>query len=151
MNKLIHNISLVFVSVVMLFSVASCQLESPHNDKLDGYWHIEQIDSISKGIHVDKRESRVTWAVQARLLQIRDYDSDVRSIYTCHFVYEDQTLTLTDAYYDDRTIGDTLITDFTQIEPYGVRTIPVSYTIEQLSSERMILSDGTIRIYFRKL
>lgn len=148
MNKITHYIS-VFVVAILLFS--SCQIESPHNDKLDGYWHIEQIDSINKGVHVDKRESRITWAVQARLLQIRDYDSDVRSIYVCHFVYDDQTLTLTDAYYDDRTIGDTLITDFTQIEPYGVRTIPVSYTIEQLSSERMILSDGTIRIYFRKL
>ena len=58
---------------------------------------------------------------------------------------------LTDAYFDDRTIGDSLITDYRQIQPYGVNTIPVVYTIESINRERMVLSDGIIRISFRKM
>lgn len=148
MNKITHYIS-VFIVAILLFS--SCQIESPHNDKLDGYWHIEQIDTIATGGHADLREARVTWSIQAHLLQIRNYDSDERQIYVFHFNSDGQTLQLIDAYFDDRTIGDSLITDYSQIQPYGVNTIPVVYTIESVSRERMVLSDGIIRISFRKM
>ena len=148
MNKITHYIS-VFIVAILLFS--SCQIESPHNDKLDGYWHLEQIDTMATGGQVDLREARVTWSIQAHLLQIRNYDSDERQIYVFHFNSDGQTLQLTDAYFDDRTIGDSLITDYRQIQPYGVNTIPVVYTIESINRERMVLSDGIIRISFRKM
>ena len=150
MNKITHYISVLFVAI-LLSSLAACQIESPHNDKLDGYWHIEQIDTIATGGHADMREARITWSIQAHLLQIRNYDSDERQIYVFHFNSDGQTLQLTDAYFDDRTIGDSIITDYSQIQPYGVNTIPVVYTIESINRERMVLNDGTIRISFRKM
>ena len=64
MKKLL---SILALSILMV----SCELETSGNKELDGYWQMEQVDSLSTGGVADTRESLVFWGIQGKLLQIR--------------------------------------------------------------------------------
>ena len=43
--KIVHAMMVAFVAISM-FAFSSCELESSDNGKLDGFWHLESIDSL---------------------------------------------------------------------------------------------------------
>lgn len=46
--KIVHAMMVAFVAISM-FAFSSCELESSDNGKLDGFWHLESIDSLENG------------------------------------------------------------------------------------------------------
>ena len=50
--KIVHAMMVAFVAISM-FAFSSCELESSDNGKLDGFWHLESIDSLENGKTVD--------------------------------------------------------------------------------------------------
>ena len=50
------SLTKLFVTTVvaaLLMSLASCEIETSDNGELDGFWHLERIDSLEKGKTVD--------------------------------------------------------------------------------------------------
>ena len=57
--------------------IVSCELETSGNGKLDGYWQMCQVDTLTTGGVTDTRESLIYWGIQGKLLQIRYSENNV--------------------------------------------------------------------------
>jgi len=128
---------------------ASCTLEMSNNGKLDGMWHITQIDTIATGGSLDMSEVRRFWNIDTHLLEMRDYEGVITPL-VMHFSHSDDKLIAYDVYIFDRANGDPVVDDTTICYPYGMTQIPDTFNVEQLKSYRMTLSNKKYRIRFEK-
>ncbi|MGI6222578.1 MAG: lipocalin-like domain-containing protein [Prevotella sp.] len=135
---------LAFVAVLF----ASCELESPDNGDLDGFWHLTSVDSLQTGGNAEVSKQLIFWSVQGSLLDITQ--STTGADYIFRFTYQDNTLSLYDARINDRRKNDSLVTDVTELLPYGITSLTPRYTVEKLSGSKMILSNDTLRLSFTK-
>jgi hypothetical protein len=136
---------------LLLFTLllTACDLETSGNGKLDGYWHLEQIDSISTGSVNNLSQKRLFWAFQAKLLEFTDKDN-VNATYLVRFSHSADSLILSEPYRFDRENGDEVLTDAAVLKPYGMNALKETFKIEKLSSSKMILSNSSYRLYFTK-
>lgn len=137
----------IMLSVLSLFFLVGCTLETTDNGDLDGYWHLEQIDSLTSQRSVDYGQARIFWSIQFKLLQLSDLENNT-IIY--NLVYDNRQLTLADPCMFDRTDGDTLVTDVEVLRRYGVNALQENMKVVSLQSDRMILESPVLRLHFKK-
>ena len=137
----------IMLSVLSLFFLVGCELETTDNGDLDGYWHLEQVDSLSSQRSVDYGQARIFWSIQFKLLQLSDLENN-SIIY--NLVYDNHQLTLADPYMFDRADGDTLVTDVEVLRRYGVNALQETMKVVSLQSDRMILESPVLRLHFKK-
>jgi hypothetical protein len=94
-----------FLSLIFLYG---CELETTDNGDLDGYWHLEQVDSLAGQRSIDYGQSNIFWSIQFELLQLSNLE-DNTIIYK--LVYDNRQLTLANPCMFDRADGDTLVTN----------------------------------------
>ncbi len=145
MKRLIY---LCFVLGAFL-TLASCDLESSDNGKLDGYWHLEQIDTIATGGVNDLSSQKLFWAVQAKLLLLTDQNY-VHTRLIMRFNHTGERLILSEPYIEDREKGDQLQTEPSLLTPYGINALTEDFKVEKLSSSDMILSNEKYRLRLKK-
>ena len=56
----------VGMALMVLALLGSCELETSRNKKLDGYWRLQQIDSIGTGGVNTMQGKRLFWAIERR-------------------------------------------------------------------------------------
>ena len=137
----------IMLSVLSLFFLVGCELETTDNGDLDGYWHLEQVDTLSSQRSVDYGQARIFWSIQFKLLQLSDLENNT-IIY--NLVYDNQQLTLADPYMFDRADGDSLVTDVEVLRRYGVNALQENMKVVSLQSDRMILESPVLRLHFKK-
>ena len=137
----------IMLSVQSLFFLVGCTLETTDNGDLDGYWHLEQIDSLASQRSVDYGQARIFWSIQFKLLQLSDLENNT-IIY--NLVYDNRQLTLADPCMFDRADGDTLVTDVEVLRRYGVNALQENMKVVSLQSDRMILESPVLRLHFKK-
>ncbi len=133
-----------FLSLLFLYG---CEFETTDNGDLDGYWHLEQVDSLSTQRSVDYGQTNIFWSIQFELLQLSNLE-DNTIIYK--LVYDNRQLTLANPCMFDRADGDTLVTDVEVLRPYGVNALQESFRIVSLESRNMVLESPVLRLHFRK-
>ena len=137
----------IMLSVLSLFFLVGCTLETTDNGDLDGYWHLEHIESLSSQRSVDYGQARIFWSIQFKLLQLSDLHNNT-IIY--NLVYDNNQLTLAEPYMSDRADGDTLVTDVEVLRPYGVNALQENMKVVSLQSDKMILESPILRLHFKK-
>lgn len=135
----------IAILAVTLIAVTSCELETSGNGKLDGFWHLEQIDTIATGGITDLSESNVFWAFQHKLLELSGNTTCL-----CRFSHADKSLVINNPYRFDRENGDEPLTDTELLTPYGINALEEHFTIETLTSSKMVLSTDRLRLSFTK-
>lgn len=141
---------LLYISL-FLIAISSCTLETSDNGKLDGYWHLERIDTIPTGGAKDMTNERIFWAVENKLLQLQGN----AGTYTFHFNNTADSLILLDPYRsygheEDSTGGDVKVTDPNELKPYGVQRLEEHFFKESLKGSSMVLRTDSFRLYFKK-
>ena len=126
-------LSFVFPLLALLFS--SCSLETDNDaGRLEGMWHLVRIDNLTAGTTEDLNSKQRTRQI---VIPPRSIDGD--------------RLTLSSPYLYDRENGDRPLSAY---EPalafFGIRTLVPAFRIEQVRKGRMILNDGSARLYFDK-
>ena len=81
-----------------LGSLSSCTLESSGNGDLDGYWHLESIDTLATGKTGDYSNRRFFWGIEHRLISVSDIDREGRLGYYFRFEQTGDSLFLGKAY-----------------------------------------------------
>ena len=147
MKHIRHYTATLLVGCLALFAT-SCDLETSGNGSLDGFWHLERVDTLSTGTALDLSTQRVFWAVQGKLLQVENSDND--NMYFFTFEHSGNKLTLSNARANDRTHSDPEVTDATVLAPFGINRIDEQFTVERLSDGHMVLATETLRLSFRK-
>jgi len=134
----------------LLASLCSCDFETSGNGDLDGNWHLTAIDTLTTGGVADLKDTRCFWGVQHDLMQLNNYDSGAQ-LYA-RFEQGDGTLRVYSFYTPSReAAGDQPLADEAMLRHFGVSDFDVTYSVEQLDGARMTLSDGQLRLHFRKL
>ncbi len=147
--KRINILSLVLPLLALLF--ASCSLETDNDaGKMEGMWHLVKIESITTVASEDLSEQVIFWSFQAKLLQMDD-KTGMHNSYLYHFRIGDNQLTLTSPYQYDRENSDRPLTAYeSTLGLYGIKSLTPVFRIEKLDRRKMILNDGSVRLYFDK-
>lgn len=147
MKKTLRYISLVAVAAMLGLVGGSCTFESSDNGDLDGFWHMVSVDTLSTGTTCDLSEQTVFWAVQHKLLYLRDYR---HASFITRFRQTADSLRVYEIYYYDRAQGDPAVTDASVLAPYGLDSLDNGFAIEQLSGSNMSLRSRRLRLHFVK-
>lgn len=144
MKKLLY----IFISALIL---SSCTLETSDNGKLDGYWHLERIDTLQTGGAKDMSNEKAFWAVENKLLQLQGYSIT----YTFHFNNTGDSLIFLDGFRsfgheENGEGGDQEITDVQGLNRYGVQKLHERFFKESLKGSSMVLRSDSLRLYFKK-
>ncbi len=138
----------ILLAFTTLCIMASCELEPSSDGNLYGFWHLESIDSIEGG-SVDTSQQLLFWAVQANLIECSDHENNHSSV-VFRFERDDNHLSLGKGVFNDRDKGDPEVTDVTRLHPYGIGTLQPVFEIEKLKTDRLVLTDGVVRLLFKK-
>ena len=132
--------------------VVSCELETSGNKELDGYWQMSQVDTLSTGGIADTREALVFWGVQGKLLQIRFSESGsfLGEGLLFRFNKDDKNLTLMSPVIHHLYEADEPIDDVEVLKPFGIFHLEEVFDIESLDDNEMVLTNDSLRLYFRK-
>ena len=137
---------LYIFSTLLLFY--SCDIESSKNGNLDGFWHLERVDTISTSGSLDLSQEKLFWAFQKDLLQLR---GDEQEFYL-RFNHHDNYLDLSDPRLRDREKDDPAISISTMylILPYGINEEEESFQVVTLDNDNMVLRNQNLQLWFRK-
>ena len=140
-----RNILIIFF-VLLLF--CSCDLETSKNGDLDGFWHLERVDTLSTSGSLDLSQAKLFWAFQKDLLQLR---GDEQEFYL-RFNHHDNYLDLSDPRLRDREKDDPAISSSTMylILPYGINEEEESFQVVTLDNDNMVLRNQNLQLWFRK-
>jgi hypothetical protein len=145
------KITLALFSLILTAAMTSCTLETSDNGDLDGFWHLEAVDTLKTGGHLDLSGQKIFWAVQAKLIHLQGMDST----YYFRFRQTGDSLILhtpySDHWHQDITNGgDIPVTNPLWYSGYGINALEEPYLKEKLTGSKMILKSATLRLYFTK-
>lgn len=140
------------VYIFCLFVVGclfSCELESSDNGKLDGFWHLDRVDSLStKGV-ADLSGDLLFWSVQGKMLQVSDQNSRHQAV-IFRFEHSANTLVLSNPIANIREIGDSIVTNVSNFSYAGVNNLEERFQVEKLTGNKMVLVSEQLRLWFTK-
>lgn len=138
--------------LVLGLMVVSCELETSGNGKLDGYWQMNQVDTLATGGVTDTRDSLIFWGIQGNLLQIRYSENDVYLGEGLLFRFEkkDSLFTLSLPVIHHLYETDEPIDDVEILKPFGIYRLEEKFAIEKLNKNIMVLTNDVLRLHFRK-
>ena len=134
MRKLLYLIFLVLLLV-------SCDLHTYSNGKLDGYWHLKEIDTLSTGGIKNLSTVSSFWSIEGKLTK-------VGSVFFLHERYSD-TLRLY-APYIHNWHEDSLLKNIDPVRAFGINSLDEHFKILHLSGSNMILRDSLLQLNFEK-
>lgn len=150
--KIVHAMMVAFGAISM-FAFSSCELESSDNGKLDGFWHLESIDSLENGKTVDMSKLHVFWGIEYKLIAATQYDNNTERMFF-RFEQTSDSLKITQAFINhghQDNGGDIPLTEVTNdLRYYGINNLPEGFAKEALSGSKMILRSKTLRLKFKK-
>lgn len=138
---------IIVISMVCLAVFSACDIETSKNGDLDGYWLLEQIDSLTNQQTVPYADRQIFWSFQHDLIELSNlHDNSI--VY--RLKKESQVLRLDNPCLFDRSDGDVPVTDVEVLRQYGVNSLEEQFRIVSLESETLVLESSTLRLYFRK-
>lgn len=145
-----NKIRYVLLSMVALFSLSACEIETHDNDKLDGFWHLERVDTIATGGVCDMSKELVYWSVQSMFVEVSERSKVNNDKYFFSFSHRDGKLSLFDARLSDRSNGDPEVEDPIILHPYGISKLNETFEVVQLTGSKMQLKSESLLLVFRK-
>ncbi len=133
--------------ISLIMSLGACDIEFSDNGALDGYWQMTSADSIATDGTCDMTGNRIFWSVQKDLLEVKQV-----GFYGIlfKFEYNNDFLTLSNPYVNDRDSFDIKVEDVSVVQPMGINKLEEQFVIIELNSDKMILQSDMLRLHFRK-
>lgn len=142
---------LVFLLPVLTLLFSSCSLETDNDaGDLEGMWHLVRIEESATNTHIDVSNEVIFWSFQAKLLQMEDKTGQINS-YLYRFRIDNDQLRLSSPYLFDRENGDHPLTAYeATLGRYGIKSLTPTFRIERVDRRKLVINDGTVRLYFDK-
>lgn len=142
--------NILFIVGIVLAAIPSCTIETSDNGKLDGFWHLVEIDTLQTGGQKNLSNEKLFWGVEAKLLHLQGADS----AYYLRFNHTNDSLILYSPYLDhghmDKGGGDIALSDPQRLHVYGIQNLEEHFKVEALSGSKMILKSSFCRLYLKK-
>lgn len=144
-----RNIQLLVYSLIVIGVLTACDLETEKAGRVEGMWHLEQVDSLQTGKVCDLSRRRLFWSFERKLMSLTDADGH-NVEYLMRFEDTGDSLWVSDPYESNREKGDIAVSDAAVLHLYGINSLTDRFKIERLSGKRMLLSTSRLRLRFRK-
>lgn len=141
------------------FLLASCNVETSDNGPLDGFWHLERVDTLATGGSTDYHKGYVFWGVQKDLMYIKDSSNGSIGAYYLRFNQTHDSIHVTKIYLDHghednpnhEQGGDIPVEAIdNNLRQLGINALPEHFKKEALNANHMILSTEKLRLKFKK-
>lgn len=139
--------------------LASCNVETSDNGPLDGFWHLERVDTLATGGTTDYSSGYVFWGVQKDLIYIKDSSNGSVGAYYLRFNQTNDSLHITKIYLDHghednpyhEQGGDIPVEAIDiNLRFLGLNALPEHFKKEAINGNHMILSTEKLRLKFKK-
>lgn len=149
----------VFFLLFVLLALVSCDIETSDNGKLDGFWHLERVDTLATGNFSDFSRRRIFWGTQLRLISTSDIDSDSFGKFYLLFEQTADSLHIKKVYenhwHEDNSQEDVggdipVVAVNDSVRHFGINAIPEGFAKERLDGSHMVLRSKTLRLTFRR-
>lgn len=141
----------LYVAALMLLSAmfTACEIESSDNGRIDGFWHLERVDTLATGGSCDLSGKLLFWSVQMRILNLSDKNYVEKSV-NMSFRHSADSLRVFAPLLDDRMNGDPAVDDPELLAPYGINALDESFCVERLTGSRMVLKSEALRLTLKR-
>lgn len=140
----------IYAAIVAATVLATaCDLETSDNGDLDGFWHLERVDTLDNGNYADLSSKKLFWAFQMHMMSVRDQGAN-KSSFWLRFNHKGDSLLVSDPYYNVRVPDDKKVEDTNVLAPFGISGLSDGYLVEKLNGSKMRLKSKTLRLYFTK-
>lgn len=153
------TIKSLLATLATTLMLASCNVETSDNGPLDGFWHLEQVDTLATGGTTDYSSGYVFWGVQKDLIYIKDSSNSSVGAYYLRFSQTQDSLHITKIYLDHghednpyhEQGGDIPVEAIDRnLRFFGLNALPEHFKKEAINGNRMILSTEKLRLKFKK-
>ena len=153
------TIKSLLATLATTLMLASCNIETSDNGPLDGFWHLEQVDTLATGGTTDYSSGYVFWGVQKDLIYIKDSSNSSVGAYYLRFNQTQDSLHITKIYLDHghednpyhEQGGDIPVEAIDiNLRFFGLNALPEHFKKEAINGNRMILSTKKLRLKFKK-
>lgn len=153
------TIKSLLATLATTLMLASCNVEASDNGPLDGFWHLEQVDTLATGGTTDYSSGYVFWGVQKDLIYIKDSSNGSVGAYYLRFNQTQDSLHITKIYLDHghednpyhEQGGDIPVEAIDRnLRFFGLNALPEHFKKEAINGNRMILSTEKLRLKFKK-
>lgn len=153
------TIKSLLATLATTLMLASCNVETSDNGPLDGFWHLEQVDTLATGGTTDYSSGYVFWGVQKDLIYIKDSSNSSVGAYYLRFNQTQDSLHITKIYLDHghednpyhEQGGDIPVEAIDRnLRFFGLNALPEHFKKEAINGNRMILSTEKLRLKFKK-
>lgn len=153
------TIKSLLATLATTLMLASCNVEASDNGPLDGFWHLEQVDTLATGGTTDYSSGYVFWGVQKDLIYIKDSSNSSVGAYYLRFNQTQDSLHITKIYLDHghednpnhEQGGDIPVEAIDRnLCFFGLNALPEHFKKEAINGNRMILSTKKLRLKFKK-
>ena len=115
-----RNIQLLVYSLIVIGVLTACDLETEKAGRVEGMWHLEQVDSLQTGKVCDLSRRRLFWSFERKLMSLTDADGH-NVEYLMRFEDTGDSLWVSDPYESNREKGDIAVSDAAVLHPCQVR------------------------------
>lgn len=129
---------------------SSCTLETSDNGNLDGFWHLDAVDTLYNNTAKDYSKEKIYWAFQNKLFQISDAGGNDTTV-LFRFNYTGDSLHVYNPYFYIKQGDDEQVQDVTSLKPFGINSLSDNFKVIKLTSNKMILRSTVLYLYFSKL
>ena len=151
---------MIYLTAAISLVLSSCTIETSDNGDLDGFWHLERVDTLATDNYLDLSRERVFWGVQHKLISCASITpTNMYSFRGYYFRFEQtgDSLILHSPYKNNwhqdhgENGGDipaTVVND--SIRSYGINNLREAFYKEKLKGDKMMLRSKMLRLYFTK-
>nr|WP_308570099.1 lipocalin-like domain-containing protein [uncultured Prevotella sp.] len=130
------------ITVLTLLLCSACgDIHPTDNRKIDGYWLLTNVDTLSNSRGKDVTQEKLFWAIEGKLFQAGGLTLMTEK-------YGD-TLHLYRPAPDSTAINS----KYSSIDPfrkYGINSFDEHFIIEQLNGKHLIVRDSLLKLQFRR-
>ena len=153
------TIKSLLATLATTLMLASCNVETSDNGPLDGFWHLERVDTLATGGTTDYSSGYVFWGVQKDLIYIKDSSNSSVGAYYLRFNQTQDGLHITKIYLDhghednpNHEQGGDIPVEAIDINLrfLGLNALPEHFKKEAINGNCMILSTEKLRLKFKK-
>ena len=141
---------LLGLTLVLSWMCSACSLETDGEGGMEGFWHLVKVDTVETGGSRDLSEQLLFWSFQARLMELSDHLGGHPAM-LLRFEKKESVLRVYEPRLHNSMGGDPVTDDLKYLSPFGINDTDESFTIEQQSGSRMILYNGILRLYFKRM
>lgn len=136
------------MAVLATLGFGSCTTYGSDNGTLDGFWYLQQIDTLSTGSQTDVHERRIFWSYIGSLMQT---ETTGGAQYIYRFDHSNTQLRVYDPYEnihasDQKVTADSL----DMLRPMGINALDETFSVEVLNEDEMVLRGTMLRLHFIK-